>query len=54
MPDLRSFSNGAELEERVRSLREDIFPLFLISGGSSSLVEALRDGVSLDEVHGAQ
>ena len=50
VPDVRSFSNGAELEERVRSLREDIFPLFLISGGSSSLVEALRDGVSLGEV----
>ncbi len=50
VPDLRSFSNGAELEERVRGLREDIFPLFLISGGSSSLVEALRDGVSLGEV----
>jgi glycerate-2-kinase len=50
VPDLRSFSNGAELEERVRSLREGIFPLFLISGGSSSLVEALRDGVSLGEV----
>ena len=50
VPDLRSFSNGNELEERVRSLRDEIFPLFLISGGSSSLVEALRDGVSLDEV----
>jgi hydroxypyruvate reductase len=50
VPDLRSFSNGAELEERVKNLREGIFPLFLISGGSSSLVEALRDGVSLGEV----
>ncbi|HEY6126540.1 MAG TPA: DUF4147 domain-containing protein [Steroidobacteraceae bacterium] len=50
VPDLRSFSHGNELEERLRGLREDIFPLFLISGGSSSLVEALRDGVSLDEV----
>jgi glycerate 2-kinase len=50
VPDLRSFSNGAELEERVKSLREGVFPLFLISGGSSSLVEALRDGVSLAEV----
>jgi glycerate 2-kinase len=50
VPDLRSFSNGAELEERVKNLRADIFPLFLISGGSSSLVEALRDGVSLGEV----
>jgi len=50
VPDLRSFSNGIELEERVRNLREDHFPLFLISGGSSSLVEALRDGVSLEEV----
>jgi len=50
VPDLRSFSNGAEFEERVKNLREDTFPLFLISGGSSSLVEALRDGASLDEV----
>lgn len=50
VPDLRSFSNGAELEERVKNLREGVFPLFLISGGSSSLVEALRDGVSLGEV----
>ncbi len=50
VPDLRSFSNGNELEERVRGLPEDVFPLFLISGGSSSLVEALRDGASLDEV----
>jgi glycerate 2-kinase len=50
VPDLRSFSNGAELEERLKHLREDVFPLFLVSGGSSSLVEALRDGVSLAEV----
>ncbi len=50
VPDLRSFSNGAELEERVKSLRDEVLPLFLISGGSSSLVEALRDGVALDEV----
>lgn len=50
VPDLRSFSNGAEFEERVGRLREVVFPLFLVSGGSSSLVEALRDGVSLDEV----
>src|SRR6187549_940351 len=50
VPDLRSFSNAAELEERVKGLREGILPLFLISGGSSSLVEALRDGVSLAEV----
>jgi glycerate 2-kinase len=50
VPDLRSFSNGAELEERIKGLREGIFPLFLVSGGSSSLVEALRDGVSLAEV----
>jgi glycerate 2-kinase len=50
IPDMRSFSNGAEFEERIGRLREVVFPLFLISGGSSSLVEALRDGVSLDEV----
>ncbi|HEU5137352.1 MAG TPA: DUF4147 domain-containing protein [Steroidobacteraceae bacterium] len=50
VPDLRSLSNGSELEHRVQNLREDHFPLFLISGGSSSLVEALRDGVSLEDV----
>jgi len=50
IPDLRSFSNGTELEERIKHLRDGVFPLFLISGGSSSLVEALRDGASLDEV----
>jgi hydroxypyruvate reductase len=50
VPDLRSFSNGTELEERVKNLREGVLPLFLISGGSSSLVEALRDGVALEEV----
>ena len=50
IPDARSFSNGIELEERVRALRDGVLPLFLISGGSSSLVEALRDGASLDDV----
>ncbi|HEV7609919.1 MAG TPA: DUF4147 domain-containing protein [Steroidobacteraceae bacterium] len=50
MPDTRSFAHGAELEERVRALPDAAIPLFLISGGSSSLVEALRDGVTLDDV----
>ena len=54
MPDLRSFSNGTEFEERVNVCAMDVFPLFLISGGSSSLVEALRDGASLGGGAGAQ
>jgi len=50
VPDIRSLSHGHELEDRVRTLRDDVLPLFLISGGSSSLVEALRDGVSLNDL----
>jgi hydroxypyruvate reductase len=50
MPDVRSLSHGLELEERVRTLADDVLPLFLISGGSSSLVDALRDGVSLGDL----
>jgi glycerate 2-kinase len=47
VPDDSSLAAGAELESRLAKLPPDVFPIFLISGGSSSLVEALRDGVSL-------
>jgi hydroxypyruvate reductase len=48
-PDVRSLSHGAEFENRVRE-HLPMQPLFLVSGGSSSLVEALRDGVSLGDL----
>ena len=48
VPDERSLAAGAELMRRVASLRGDIRPVFLVSGGSSSLVELLHEGGSLD------
>jgi glycerate 2-kinase len=50
VPDARSLAAGAELESRVAALPPDVMPLFLISGGSSSLVEVLAAGVSLDDL----
>jgi len=50
VPDERSLSAGAELESRLRNLRSSLFPIFLISGGSSSLVEALQDGHTLEQL----
>lgn len=50
VPDMRSLSHGASLEKSVRELPAHVLPLFLVSGGSSSLVEALRDGVSLEDL----
>ncbi len=49
LPDIRSLDHGAVLERQVLD-RLSVLPLFLVSGGSSSLVEALREGVSLDEL----
>jgi glycerate 2-kinase len=46
-PDARSLAAGARLLDAVARLPEGVQPLFLISGGSSSLVEVLRDGVDL-------
>ena len=48
VPDARSLAAGAELARRVANLREGVWPVFLISGGSSSLVELLHEGRSLD------
>ncbi len=50
LPDARSLAAGALLVERVRALSPDSFPLFLVSGGASSLVEHLRANVSLDDL----
>jgi glycerate 2-kinase len=50
VPDARSLAAGAELEARVRDLADGVLPLFLVSGGSSSLVEVLRPGTTLDDL----
>jgi glycerate 2-kinase len=50
LPDIRSLTHGIELERRVAEALPGVLPLFLVSGGSSSLVDALRDGVSLGDV----
>jgi hydroxypyruvate reductase len=50
VPDERSLAAGAALTEAVHSLEPGVFPVFLVSGGSSSLVEWLHDGVSLDDL----
>jgi glycerate 2-kinase len=50
VPDERSLAAGAELERRVVNLAPGVRPLFLVSGGSSSLVERLVDGASLDQL----
>ncbi len=49
VPDERSLRAGDSLLAFVRSLAPDEWPLLLISGGASSLVEILRAGVSLGE-----
>jgi glycerate 2-kinase len=46
VPDASSLVAGAELEARVAALPPEVFPVFLVSGGSSSLVEVLADGVT--------
>ena len=48
VPDQRSLTAGARLLEWVRQLPAASVPLFLISGGASSLVEVLAEGVSLE------
>jgi glycerate 2-kinase len=50
MPDARSVVAGERLLAWTQELPQDVEPLFLISGGASSLVEALAEGVTLDEL----
>jgi hydroxypyruvate reductase len=50
VPDERSLLAGAELERRIGALMPSEFPVFLVSGGSSSLVESLHEGVTLGEL----
>jgi hydroxypyruvate reductase len=50
LPDARSIAAGERLLEWVQELPSDVAPLFLISGGASSLVEVLAPGVTLAEL----
>jgi glycerate 2-kinase len=50
VPDQRSLAAGARLLEWVETLPPDAEPLFLISGGASSLVEVLREGLKLADL----
>lgn len=50
VPDARSLAAGAALEAAVRALPDAGTALFLVSGGSSSLVESLRPGATLEQL----
>jgi len=50
MPDQRSLLAGASLLRWVGELPHSVQPLFLISGGASSLVEVLEDGVTFAQL----
>ncbi len=50
MPDERSLVAGARLLRWVDELPEHVDPLFLVSGGSSSLVEVLEPGTSFSDL----
>lgn len=50
VPDERSLAAGAELDRRIGALSAGEFPIFLVSGGSSSLVESLHQGVTLAQL----
>src|SRR5262245_59545716 len=50
VPDDRSLAAGARLLEWVDALPTDVEPVFLISGGASSLVEALVPGATLAQL----
>ena len=47
LPDERSLAAGEVLSSRLAALAADVYPVFLVSGGSSSLVEQLQPGVDL-------
>ena len=50
VPDNRSLEAGARLLRWVDELPADVEPLFLISGGASSLVEVLEQGVTFADL----
>jgi glycerate 2-kinase len=50
VPDERSLAAGERLLAWVEELPPEVEPLFLISGGASSLVEVLRPGLTLADL----
>lgn len=50
VPDERSLAAGQRLLDWVSALPATVSPLFLISGGASSLVEVLEPGVTLSQL----
>lgn len=50
VPDQRSLDAGAQLLAWVEALTHGEWPLFLVSGGASSLVEVLHGSLTLDEL----
>lgn len=50
LPDATSLAAGAVLLHWVEALPAGILPLFLVSGGASSLAEVLRAGGTLEEL----
>jgi len=52
VPDARSLVAGAQLLAWVEALAPGEWPLFLVSGGASSLVEVLPADVALDQLAG--
>jgi hydroxypyruvate reductase len=50
VPDERSLAAGQRLLEWVEALPQAVQPLFLISGGASSLVEVLKAGTTLRDL----
>jgi glycerate 2-kinase len=50
LPDARSLLAGEELMRRLQILPADAQALFLVSGGSSSLVEALQPGHTIEDL----
>jgi len=50
IPDSQSLQSGQALLEAMGALNEDDFYIYLLSGGSSALIESLQDGVSLEDL----
>lgn len=50
VPDSASLAAGARLQEFVAGIPEEHLLVFLVSGGTSALVEHLNDGLDLDDL----
>jgi hydroxypyruvate reductase/glycerate 2-kinase len=50
IPDNHSLQSGQALLDAMSALNGDDFYIYLLSGGSSALIEALHDGVSLEDL----